>query len=152
MSSTTDLPVIGRQERLHLPDFNLRYLPAKIDTGAYTSALHCTFVEEIPDTGRIRFNLLDPSFDEYREEPFEFPIKDHRTIKNSFGQEAERYIIDIQLELMDITFITEISLSDRSKLEFPLLLGRKALYHRFLVDVSHRNLWYRQKTKKKKKR
>jgi hypothetical protein len=151
---STELPIIGRQERVHLPDFNLRFLPAKIDTGAYTSALHCTFVEEIPGTERIRFNLLDPSYELYPEKPFEFPIKDHRSIKNSFGQEAERYIIEAKLELMDSTFITEISLSDRSKLEFPLLLGRKALYLRFLVDVSHRNLWYRSKQKvgKKKKK
>lgn len=149
---STELPVIGRQEKVHLPDFNLRYLPAKIDTGAYTSALHCTFVEEIPGTDRIRFKLLDPMYDQYQDDPFEFPVKDHRSIKNSFGQEAERYIIEAELELMDLKFVTEISLSDRSNLEFPLLLGRRALYHRFLVDVSHRDLWYRSKKKSKKKK
>ena len=40
------LPIVGWRELVHLPELGLHNLPAKIDTGARTSSLHATVLDE----------------------------------------------------------------------------------------------------------
>lgn len=129
--------IIGRQEIVDLPDWGYRKIPAKIDTGAFTSAIHYSEMEHNPES--VRFKLFEPTDSFYKNEWLELPIHDLRIIKNSFGQEEERIIIKTKIIISGLTFRTDFSLSNRSKLEFPALIGRRALYKRFLVDVSKKN-------------
>jgi len=57
------LQTIGRTERADIPEWELFDLEAKIDTGAYTSSLHCHHIEQKEKDGRtmVCFNLLDPT-------------------------------------------------------------------------------------------
>lgn len=130
--------IIGRIEKVNLPDWNLLDLDAKIDTGAHTSSLHCHHIEEFEKNGNawVRFNLLDPEHPAYNEHLFEYPIFDARTIKSSNGFAERRIIVKTKLEFASRTYTVELSLADRSEMRYPVLLGRKFLRKRFLVDVT----------------
>ena len=145
--------IIGRSDKIDLPELHLFGLDAKVDTGAYTSAIHCNYAEEVDKDGKVllHFTLLDPSHADYNGKSFYFNEYDRREIKNSFGEVEMRYVIRTSLEILGVTFQTEFSLSQRGNLKFPILLGRKLLSEDFVVDVSKRNLSHRQKIKRTKK-
>lgn len=139
--------LIGRNEIVDLPDLDLFGLRAKVDTGAFTSAIHYHHAEIIKKDGEniLHFTLLDPSHPEYNDKSFYF--RDYKTkhIKNSFGQSEERYIIKSKIRIYGEDFMTEFSLSDRGNLKFPILLGRKLLNKHFIVDTSKKNLSIKNK-------
>ena len=68
-----------------------------------------------------------------------------REVKNSFGEAELRYIIRTTIKLFNRKIRAEFSLSDREKLRFPVLLGRKILRNRFLIDVTRKDLYYHTK-------
>lgn len=71
-----------------------------------------------------------------------------RTIKNSFGARESRFVIKTRIQLFGRKFKTEFTLSDRGKMTYPVLLGRRALYDRFIVDVTETDLSYKEKMEK----
>jgi len=137
---------LGRSDRVDLPGLGLINIHAKIDTGAYTSSLHCSRAE-VKD-GVLEFVLLDDEHPEFTGMVFSFKEFETRLIKNSFGVAEDRYIIKTTIKLFDEEILTEFSLSDRDALRFPILLGRKILRNRFVIDVTKKNLSYRSKKKK----
>jgi hypothetical protein len=70
-----------------------------------------------------------------------------KKIKSSFGQIEERFVIKTKIKLFDRVIRAEFSLSDRTEMKYPILLGRKLLRNRFIVDVSLYNLSFNQKNK-----
>ena len=70
--------IIGRLETVDLPTWNIKEIEAKIDTGAYSSSLHCHNIEEFEknDTNWVRFNLLDPDHPSYNDRLFSLPVLD----------------------------------------------------------------------------
>ena len=146
--------IIGRRELIDFPALGLFEIEAKIDTGAFTSAIHCTAIREaaLPD-GRpvIRFNLLDPTHPLYHQKIFEFDQFTQRDIKSSFGEVQLRYIIRTQIQLFDKIIETDFSLSDRSDMKYPVLIGRALLRKNFIVDVARKNVSAKVKYKKQGK-
>ena len=134
--------LIGRVEYVDLPDLDLWNVEAKIDSGAYSSSLHCNHVIHFEQDGLswLRFQLCNPSQPEVEERVFERPLLREKPVKNSSGQVEDRYFIQTQMIIGECVFPIELSLTDRSKMKFTMLLGRKALHHRFLVDVSKKYL------------
>ena len=136
------LHTIGRVEQVDLPEWNIEGIEAKIDTGAYSSSLHCHHIEEFENNGRpyIRFNLLDPEHPAYNEQLLELPIFDKRDVKSSNGQSETRFFVQTSIVMFDETHKIELSLTDRSVMKYPLLIGRKFLKKKYLVDVSEKYL------------
>jgi len=146
--------VIGRRELVNFPLLQLFRVEAKIDTGAFTSAIHCSDIHEaiLPDGSRvIRFQLLDPTHPQYHHQLFEFNNFSLRDIKSSFGDVQERYVIRTQIQFFEELIEADFSLSDRSDLKYPVLIGRALLHNNFVVDVSRRNVAAKQKIKRTKK-
>lgn len=141
--------IIGRRDKIDLPDLSLWDLDAKVDTGAYTSALHVKGIKAIDkeDGPWVVFKLKHPTHPSYNNMKFELPVYAHKHIKNSFGQIEKRYIIRTPLVIFGKSYITEFSLTNRSKMECPVLLGRKLLYRKFTVDVSQKDLSHQRKHK-----
>jgi hypothetical protein len=139
--------IIGRSDRIDFPDLHLSNVEAKIDTGAFTSAIHYHRAEEIERNGKkvLHFTLLDPAHPEFNGKNFYLSNYNKRIIKNSFGESEERYIIPTTIVLFGNAFKAEFSLSNRGNLKFPILLGRKLLEKGFIVDVSKKNLSYKKK-------
>lgn len=149
MSKKRPKALIGRREKADFPDLDLIGIDAKVDTGAYTSAIHCHDVELFDKDGKqwVRFKLLDPSHPGYNHKTFELPVHKIKSIKSSSGQAQKRCIIKTRIKIIDSAFEIELSLADRSAMEYPVLLGRKALTGRFIVDVSQLNIIQKEKEK-----
>lgn len=148
---------MGRQELVDFPAFELYGVEAKIDTGAFTSALHCTHqrVEHDAATGRhvLRVRLFDERHPQHDGRMLSFAAFEEREIRNSFGDVQRRFIIRAALVLFGQSMETEFSLSDRSDLRFPVLLGRALLQQGgFVVDVARRNVSYKFTQRQHKRR
>lgn len=135
---------VGRRELVDFPQFQLWGVEAKVDTGAYTSAIHCSNIHVEPDAaGRavLHVQLLDPSHPNFDGTPMQFASFSLRDVKSSNGEVQERYVIRATLRIFGEDFDTEFSLSDRSDMKYPVLLGRRLLRQgRFLVDVARLNV------------
>ncbi len=135
--------VLGRSDRVDLPELGISDIHAKIDTGAYNCCLHCSSAEVI--NGRLEFVLLDEEHPEFTGMKFTFKKFEKREIKNSFGEAELRFVIKTKIKIYDHLIKAEFSLSNRGNLKFPVLLGRKTLRNRFLIDVTKKDLSYQSK-------
>jgi hypothetical protein len=137
--------ILGRYDRVDLPQLGLFNIHAKIDTGAYTCSLHCHRAEVID--GRLEFILLDEEHPEFTGMKFVFTEFEKRDIRNSFGEVEKRFVIVTSITIFEEEITTEFSLSNRGSLKFPILIGRKILRNRFLIDVKSKNLSFKEKRK-----
>ena len=143
------LIVIGRQDKVDLPGFELYGIDAKVDTGAYTSAINCSRVK-VKVVGGIEtllFQISGSRIGQKKARRFSTVNFEKRKIRSSNGVSEERFIIETDITIFGKKRKVEFSLADRSKMKFPILLGRRFLSGRFLVDVQKKNLSYNQKIK-----
>ena len=134
---TTTKAVLGYIENLELPAFGIS-CRAKVDTGACTSSLHAEKIEIFERDGRewVRFHVHFKKKSAKIDQICEAPVKDTRVITSSNGQRSRRYIIESEFLIRGQCWIAEISLSHRGTMTYPMLIGRKAISGRFLVDVA----------------
>lgn len=135
--------ILGRYDRVDLPDLGLSDIHAKIDTGAYSCSLHCGRAQVVD--GKLEFILLDEEHPEFTGMKFVFDKFEYKQVRNSFGEVEKRYVIITTIKLFGETITTEFSLSNRGSLKFPILIGRRILRDRFLIDVRRRDLSFRAK-------
>jgi hypothetical protein len=126
--------IIGRREHISLPELGITTITAKIDTGAYTSALYCHEVRE--ENGVLIFRLLHPSFPGYDPKEHRFAEYGQKKIKNSFGIIETRFTIKTLVKIGKRQINSVFSLTDRSDMRYPVLIGRKILKNRFIIDVA----------------
>lgn len=134
--------IIGRKEIISLPDFGIEDVSAKIDTGADGSCIHCHHIKLVKKNGVpvLTFDLLDPSHPQYEQTTFKAKKYSVKSVKSSSGHSEKRYVIKARLEIFGELFDTEFSLTDRSKMKYPILLGKRFLRNRFVVDVAKYNV------------
>jgi ribosomal protein S6--L-glutamate ligase len=127
---------IGWKEWCALPALNIKEIKAKIDTGACTSALHAHVlrISEYRGEQFIRFKVLPHQSDRYAAKICKARLIAHRFVMSSNGQREKRYVIRTTVTVGKTSFVTEITLTDRSPLRFRMLLGRLALRKNFLID------------------
>ena len=141
---TPDRPlVIGWKEHVALPDWNVRRLRAKADTGARTSVLDVMGYElhEVAGGGlvaRLRLGL-------WRKAPgrlkvVETPVLGMAVVTNSGGMREERPVIQTRIRLGPVVKRIRLTVTNRAGMRFRMLLGRLALAGDFVVDVSHKYL------------
>jgi hypothetical protein len=137
---------IGRKEWIALPELGNARVEAKIDTGAYRTAIHCISCREVEANGKTVLEaqfMLDGStqyihhFTQYRQ----------RSVRSSFGDEEQRYCVHTTLRIGRSRIRSEVSLSDRSDMKCQVLIGRKTLFRKFVVDVSRAYLQHLRKPK-----
>jgi hypothetical protein len=118
-----------------LPRIGLAGIPAKIDTGARTSSLHARVLDRFEKGGKpfVRFAV---DWDDIAHEGEAVQV-DTRGITSSNGETQNRFVIKTPLRIGSITFRAELSLANRSDMQFPMLIGRTALRRRFVVDSGH---------------
>jgi hypothetical protein len=130
--------IIGRREFVDFPELKLFSVEAKIDTGAYTSSVHCSDIEiKIADNKPVLcFKLLDTTHPEFSKHTQQFSDFYQKKIKNSFGEMEERYIIKTIIKIGKKSIRTTLSLSDRENMRYPVLIGRRLLKGKFVVDAN----------------
>ena len=119
--------IIGWMEMVDLPLLGLAGIKSKVDTGARTTALHATQIEDFMRDGVpwIRFcTRLGP---DQPARQIEAPIHDARAIKNTSGIPEDRHIIRTRMQLGARAWMIDLSITDRSNMTFPMIIGRAAL-------------------------
>jgi len=141
-NKTHKLVVIGRRERISFPELNLFGIEAKIDTGAYSTTIHCHDVEvkNIKGKSILCFKLLDPEHLDYTDKEQHFDNYQLKTFKNSFGEQEERYVVQTLITLGRRKVRGTVSLTSRANMRYPVLVGRKLLKDRFIVNVAEEHL------------
>lgn len=127
--------IIGRREWFSIPEFGVDWVRGKIDTGARSSSLHATEIEQFEKNGErwVRFKTIDDL-------ECEAPVIVSKSVKSSNGIPSTRYFIEVTVEMLDDRkHDILVSLTCRESMKCPLLLGRRAL-RGFLVDCSRSQL------------
>lgn len=131
---TEKLKVVGAFEAVIFTEFDGLKVHAKIDTGAFTGAFHCTRISEVEtEKGNVlRFSPFNHP--ELIIEEDEFVVK---YVRSSNGGKESRYFINTHISIQDKTYPIILSLADRSEMKWPVLIGRRFLrQNNFLVDVN----------------
>lgn len=136
--------IIGRSDKVDLPDLGIEKVKAKVDTGAYTSSIHCKQIEV--HEGVLSFWVSLTVGENKIVRKFQTKEFYQKAVKSSNGESQLRYIVKTKIVIFGKSYNTEFSLSDRSKMKNPILIGRKFLKNRFIVDVSLKNLSIERKT------
>jgi hypothetical protein len=127
--------IIGKFERVSFKEFGLNNLKAKIDSGAKTSSLHCSFIHKLPNN-KVSFILLDKDHKKFTSLSKTATISRIGKVKSSNGKIQKRYFIKTTISLLGKEFLTEFSLTNRGSMKFPVLLGRSLLKNGFCIDVN----------------
>lgn len=126
---------IGCIEFVGFPDLGLGDVEAKVDTGAFSGALHCTDIKVVrrgPTRKRI-LKYRPHGHPELAEETDKFR---ETYVRSALGNRKKRYIIETTIELRGQQYPISIGLSDRSDMKKPVLLGRRFLReNNIVVDV-----------------
>ncbi|MCB0791635.1 MAG: ATP-dependent zinc protease [Flavobacteriales bacterium] len=130
--------LIGRLEYIALPGLGIPRVQAKIDTGAYRSALHYQRIRTRTVGGEKQL-VVSFQMGGLRKTKV-FKHFKRVTVKSSTGQRTRRYLIATTVRLNGHRVRTQFTLFDRSDMKYQVLLGRKFLRGRFLVDVTGRDL------------
>jgi len=130
--------IVGRKEIISILDLDLYDLDAKVDTGADSNALHCDNI--LIEGDIVHFCLLDEVHEAYHGKRMSMPIYKIKKVKSSNGEIQERPSIKVSVEFMGKKYQSVISLTSRADMKFPMLIGRRFLDKKFLVDVSEEYL------------
>jgi hypothetical protein len=131
------LPTIGWREWVQLPDLQVRWIKAKIDSGARTSSLHAFDLEYIVRANRTfaRFSIHPHQRSDADSCLCETEVIDFRLIRSSNGGQEERPVIATSVVLLGKSWPIELTLTNRDQMGFRMLLGRQAIRNRFLIDT-----------------
>lgn len=134
---------IGRYEKVSFPQFDLKDIDAKIDTGAASTSIHAhkIWTEKDMDGNEIlKFQLFDPKHPRYDGTIHSCNSFHQKTIRSSNGKKEKRYVLKTITVLGNKRRKTDINLTNRKKMKFPVLVGRRLLRNGFLIDVSKKYL------------
>lgn len=129
---------VGSLLRLDLPLLGIEALTAKVDTGAFSGALHASRMREVTDkqgTKHLRFSPLGSAG-----HTIEIDAYHKRRVKSSNGLMAIRYAIDTEVSILGEIYPITLTLTNRASMKYQMLIGRNFLrLHGFLVDVNRKS-------------
>lgn len=131
---STEPITIGRAEEISLPVLGYGPIPARIDTGAKTSSIWASSIQESND-GRLSFMFFDKASEFYTGELIQVEEYEQRVVANSSGDIDVRYAVKLSVVLCGRRVRASFTLADRSKMVYPVLIGRNMLHGKFVVDV-----------------
>ena len=151
-SKTRNLPIIGWREWVALPQLGIAYIKPKIDTGARSSSLHVSQIEEFQrgEALYVRFKVHPIQRNRSFGVKAEAEVLEYRNVASSSGQKSLRPVIVTEIQMLGQRWPIELTLANRDEMGFRMLLGREAIRGRFLVDAG--NSFYAGKLKTKSKR
>lgn len=139
--------IIGWREVIQLPSLGLVDVPAKIDTGARTSAIHASKIRSFERDGATWVQFSFRHRGASGRSLCEARVIDERLITNTSGKPEKRYVINTFLQLGKRKWQIELSLADRKEMSMPIILGRTAVRRRNILINAGRS-WVTGKPRK----
>jgi len=137
--------IIGRIDKADFPTLDLLDIDIKIDTGAYTSSIHCHKVIVIDE--ELICIFYDEVLPHYNTRQSKFQEYSNAKVKSSKGLIQNRYKVKTTIVLFEKKYSISLTLSTRDDMKYPILIGRKFLTRKFIVDVTQKNVSYNKKNK-----
>ena len=126
---------VGAVENVVMLPWNVT-IAARVDTGAATSALDARDIKVLSGRKEVEFRLPERCGGHLVRRK----VHAWRIVTSSDGKSEERPEVQMEFRFGDRQIRTHVTLSDRSHMHYPLLLGRRTLSNRFIVDVTQTNL------------
>jgi hypothetical protein len=119
--------VIGWREHVRLPELGIGPIIAKVDTGARSAALHA---EDIKVRGhRVQFRVPINGHNHH----CDLPLRGRRRVKSTSGHTEARCVIESDIKIGRDVITAEITLTNRTDMGTPMLLGRTSIRGRYVV-------------------
>lgn len=147
ISKKNSVETIGSAEIIDLPELKIQGVPAKIDTGAESSAIWASGVKL--RKGVLEFRLFAPGSAFYTGKIIRTKNFHTAVVRNSFGTKEFRYKVSFLTSFGHRKIRASYTLADRSGMSYPILLGRNTLRNKFIVDVSKLKLHGARRGKRK---
>jgi len=135
--------IIGRLDIVDFPKLGLFNIDIKMDTGAYTSAIHCSEIIEIDNALLCVFN--SSTHQNFGKTEIIFDTFWRTDVKSSNGFKEHRYKVKSEVIFFGKTYKINLTLSTRDDMKFPVLIGRQFLKQKFIVDVDLVNVSFLKK-------
>ncbi|MBO6880878.1 MULTISPECIES: RimK/LysX family protein [Winogradskyella] len=132
---------LGRVDKIDFPELLLKSIDVKIDTGAYTSAIHCSQISEA--NGKLYCTFKSKGHPNFNSKEVVFENYTYTDVKSSNGHKENRYKIKTTAIFFGKSYKINLTLSTRDDMKFPVLIGRQFLKQKFLVDVDLDNQSYK---------
>lgn len=128
--------MIGWREWVSFPEWGVPAVKVKIDTGARTSALHAVDLEIVERDGQrfAKFSVHPWQRSERDAVEVEAVLLDQREVTSSSGEKTTRPVVTAVIDLDGTPETIELTLTRRDDMGFRMLLGRKAMEGRHIVD------------------
>lgn len=132
--------IVGEVEPLYLAVPGVTY-EARIDSGATTSSVHAVNIQRFERDGErwVRFDMTDPNSDTSITLERKL-VRNARILQSGIEDAERRAVVELPFVIGDHRQIAEFTLTDRSHLAYPILIGRNVLRDVMLVDVGRENL------------
>ncbi len=129
-------PVFGLVEQVRLYPGEI-LVQAKLDTGADNSSLHAVAITRFKRKGErwVRFQTLDEDGEPVT---LERQLVRVAKIKRPEGKPQSRPVVSMGICLGTIYRQVEVTLADRSRFRYPMVLGRSFMANAVMVDPSLR--------------
>jgi hypothetical protein len=139
VNAPAELITLGWRERVDIPAWGLRGVRAKIDTGARTSAIDVARYELIGED-RVRFEVVARCRPTRKTKWVEAERSRTARVRPSSGDVQERVVCTVRVRIGPVEEEIDVSLVCRHGMLCRMLIGRRALEGRFLVDPSRKYL------------
>lgn len=137
--------ILGRVDKIDFPELKLYTIDVKMDTGAYTSAIHCSKIRE--ENNKLYCIFESKGHPNFKSDEVVFDNYTYTDVKSSNGYKENRYKIKTTVVFFEKTYKINLTLSTRDDMKFPVLIGRQFLSKKFLVDVDLENQSFNQTNK-----
>jgi hypothetical protein len=127
--------IVGWKENAALPDLNVKNVIAKIDTGANLASIDAADIK-IVSRDKVKYVKFKVMKRNNTVRKTSAPLEGYKRIKSSNGDVERRPYIKTTLLMDGITKKIELTLTDRGPMEYTMLIGRKALGRRWVVNPS----------------
>ena len=131
---TNNLPIIGQNELVSIGTRALG-VPAKIDTGADSSSIWASDIKVKRD-GTLVFKLFGEGNKHYTGKVFKRTDYKVAVVRSAMGEEQVRYRTHLTIDLAGRKIRVLFNLADRSRNNFKILVGKRTIAGKFVVDVT----------------
>ena len=119
-----------------MPDLGVTEIKAKVDTGADNSSLHACNIERFTENGvpMVRYEIHPRQRKSKPAISCVSEVVKERKVKNPGGRSEMRPVIKTRIIVAGVELSALINLTTRDEMTFRMLLGRRTVRQKFVID------------------